>query len=222
MHGHQPRACWRRSSTTRASSASTSRPPPATPPTLPFEDESFDLVLGHAVLHHLPDLDRCFAEFMRVLKPGGTLFFAGEPSHSGDRIAAVPKRAGAEGRAAVAARDQGAAGAHAPRRQRRGRARARGASSTSTRSSPPTSSATRPAPASPTCASAARSCWRTGSAGSTARWRRPRTPRTSRGAGSSTPTAATSLLQRVDRALLEPRLPPRIFYNLMLAARKPE
>ena len=29
------------------------------------------------------------------------------------------------------------------------------------------------------------------------------------------------LLQRADRALLEPRLPPRIFYNLMLAARKP-
>jgi hypothetical protein len=28
-------------------------------------------------------------------------------------------------------------------------------------------------------------------------------------------------LQRVDRAVLEPRLPPRIFYNLMLAARKP-
>ena len=25
---------------------------------LPFEDETFDLVLGHAVLHHLPDLDR--------------------------------------------------------------------------------------------------------------------------------------------------------------------
>ena len=30
------------------------------------------------------------------------------------------------------------------------------------------------------------------------------------------------LLQRVDRTLLEPHLPPRIFYNLMLAARKPE
>ena len=30
------------------------------------------------------------------------------------------------------------------------------------------------------------------------------------------------LLQRVDRTLLEPRLPPRIFYNLMLAARKPQ
>jgi ubiquinone/menaquinone biosynthesis C-methylase UbiE len=60
---------------------------------LPFEDDSFDLVLGHAVLHHLPALDRAFAEFMRVLAPGGRLFFAGEPSHHGDRIATVPKRA---------------------------------------------------------------------------------------------------------------------------------
>src|SRR3954449_7680266 len=59
---------------------------------LPFEDASFDLVFGHAVLHHLPDLDRCFAEFTRVLRPGGTLLFAGEPSRQGDRIAAVPKR----------------------------------------------------------------------------------------------------------------------------------
>jgi ubiquinone/menaquinone biosynthesis C-methylase UbiE len=60
---------------------------------LPFDDESFDLVLGHAVLHHLPDLGRAFAEFERVLAPGGTLFFAGEPSRHGDRIAAIPKRA---------------------------------------------------------------------------------------------------------------------------------
>jgi hypothetical protein len=28
-------------------------------------------------------------------------------------------------------------------------------------------------------------------------------------------------LQKVDRALLEPRLPPAIFYNLMIAAKKP-
>ncbi|MDE3130620.1 MAG: class I SAM-dependent methyltransferase, partial [Acidobacteriota bacterium] len=52
---------------------------------LPFRDESFDLVLGHAVLHHLPDLDRAFAEFHRVLRPGGTILFAGEPSVLGDR-----------------------------------------------------------------------------------------------------------------------------------------
>jgi len=60
---------------------------------LPFADESFDLVFGHAVLHHLPDLDRAFGELWRVLRPGGRLFFAGEPSRHGDRIADVPKRA---------------------------------------------------------------------------------------------------------------------------------
>ena len=60
---------------------------------LPFGDASFDLVLGHAVLHHLPDLRRAFAEFRRVLRPGGVVLFAGEPSHLGDRLAAYPKRA---------------------------------------------------------------------------------------------------------------------------------
>jgi ubiquinone/menaquinone biosynthesis C-methylase UbiE len=60
---------------------------------LPFEHESFDFVFGHAVLHHLPDLRQAFSEFARVLRPGGTLVFAGEPSRVGDRIAAVPKRA---------------------------------------------------------------------------------------------------------------------------------
>jgi ubiquinone/menaquinone biosynthesis C-methylase UbiE len=62
--------------------------------TLPFDDESFDLVLGHAVLHHIPDLDRAFAEFKRVLRPGGRIVFAGEPSRYGDRLAALPKRTG--------------------------------------------------------------------------------------------------------------------------------
>jgi SAM-dependent methyltransferase len=60
---------------------------------LPFPDESFDLVFGHAVLHHLPDLDAAFTEFRRVLKPGGTLAFCGEPSRYGDLISQVPKRA---------------------------------------------------------------------------------------------------------------------------------
>ncbi len=62
---------------------------------LPFADQSFDLVFGHAILHHVPDLPRAFAELHRVLRPGGTLAFCGEPSRYGDRLAAVPKRAGA-------------------------------------------------------------------------------------------------------------------------------
>jgi len=61
---------------------------------LPFEDGSFDLVFGHAVLHHIPDLDKAFAEFRRVLRPGGMIAFAGEPSRYGDRLAALPKRTG--------------------------------------------------------------------------------------------------------------------------------
>jgi ubiquinone/menaquinone biosynthesis C-methylase UbiE len=60
---------------------------------LPFGDEGFDLVFGHAVLHHIPDLARALAEFERVLAPGGMLLFAGEPSLVGDHLASVPKRA---------------------------------------------------------------------------------------------------------------------------------
>lgn len=62
---------------------------------LPFADNSFDLVFGHAILHHIPDLAKAFSEFERVLRPGGAIAFCGEPSRYGDRLAAVPKRAGA-------------------------------------------------------------------------------------------------------------------------------
>ncbi len=61
---------------------------------LPFDDKSFDLVFGHAVLHHIPDLERAMAEFRRVLRPGGAIAFCGEPSRYGDLLAAAPKRAG--------------------------------------------------------------------------------------------------------------------------------
>jgi ubiquinone/menaquinone biosynthesis C-methylase UbiE len=60
---------------------------------LPFPDDSFDLVFGHAVPHHLPDLEGSFGEFRRVLRPGGLLAFCGEPSLHGDRLAELPKRA---------------------------------------------------------------------------------------------------------------------------------
>ena len=62
---------------------------------LPFPDETFDLVLGHAVLHHLPDVQAAFDEFHRVLRPGGRIVFAGEPSRTGDRLASIPKRGAA-------------------------------------------------------------------------------------------------------------------------------
>jgi SAM-dependent methyltransferase len=61
---------------------------------LPFDDAGFDLVFGHAILHHIPDLQRALAEFHRVLRPGGTIAFCGEPSRYGDRLAALPKRGG--------------------------------------------------------------------------------------------------------------------------------
>lgn len=40
---------------------------------LPFEDESFDLVYANFVVEHLARPDRAFAEWRRVLRPGGTL-----------------------------------------------------------------------------------------------------------------------------------------------------
>ena len=54
---------------------------------LPFDDDSFDLVVGHAVLHHIPDVELSLREVLRVLKPGGRFVFAGEPTKKGDIVA---------------------------------------------------------------------------------------------------------------------------------------
>jgi ubiquinone/menaquinone biosynthesis C-methylase UbiE len=54
---------------------------------LPYDDNTFDIVIGHAVLHHIPDLDLAFTEILRVLKPGGRFVFAGEPTRHGDIVA---------------------------------------------------------------------------------------------------------------------------------------
>ena len=54
---------------------------------IPYEDATFDLVVGHAVLHHIPDVELALREVLRVLRPGGRFVFAGEPTRLGDRIA---------------------------------------------------------------------------------------------------------------------------------------
>jgi len=52
---------------------------------LPFPDESFDAVVGNAVLHHF-DLNTTLPELYRVLKPGGHFFFT-EPNMLNPQIA---------------------------------------------------------------------------------------------------------------------------------------
>jgi ubiquinone/menaquinone biosynthesis C-methylase UbiE len=54
---------------------------------IPYDDDTFDLVVGHAVLHHIPDVPAAFREVLRVLKPGGRFVFAGEPTKVGDTYA---------------------------------------------------------------------------------------------------------------------------------------
>ncbi|MGB3242971.1 MAG: class I SAM-dependent methyltransferase [Sulfitobacter sp.] len=41
---------------------------------LPYEDQSFDVVMAAHVLEHLPDPQRALAEMVRVLKPSGMVF----------------------------------------------------------------------------------------------------------------------------------------------------
>jgi ubiquinone/menaquinone biosynthesis C-methylase UbiE len=60
---------------------------------IPYPDGTFDLVVGHAVLHHIPDVERSLREVLRVLKPGGRFVFAGEPTKWGDFIARRLSRA---------------------------------------------------------------------------------------------------------------------------------
>ena len=60
---------------------------------LPYDDGEFDLVVGHAVIHHIPDVELAFREMLRVLKPGGRFVICGEPTRYGDLIARRLSRA---------------------------------------------------------------------------------------------------------------------------------
>ena len=54
---------------------------------IPYDDNTFDLVVGHAVLHHIPDVELSLREVVRILRPGGRFVFAGEPTTVGNTYA---------------------------------------------------------------------------------------------------------------------------------------
>jgi ubiquinone/menaquinone biosynthesis C-methylase UbiE len=191
---------------------------PADAEHLPFADGSFDLVLGHAVLHHIPDLPRAFAEFERVLAPGGTVLFAGEPSRYGDRVARVPKRlAGAV--APLWRRAIGAASAPAPE----------GGAPDAILERVVDVHAFAPAELSRTARAAGFQDVRVSGEELLANWfgwanrtlESTAEPEDVPWAWRVYAHRGYLLLQELDRRLLESRLPPAIFYNLMLSARKP-
>jgi ubiquinone/menaquinone biosynthesis C-methylase UbiE len=187
--------------------------------TLPFPNDSFDLVFGHAVLHHLPDLDAALAEFHRVLRPGGTIAFCGEPSRYGDLLAAVPKR-GAQLAAPLWRRAIGAS----PRLHQ-----AEGGQDGNALEPEVDVHAFAPGPLARMLREAGFDDVRiTGEEllANVFGW----AIRTLEGSAEpdEVPDRWRELafrgyiaLQRVDASVLEPRLPPALFYNLVLSARRP-
>ena len=56
---------------------------------LPFDDDSFDVVYSHGVLHHVPDIRQGSAEIARVLRPGGRLEVMVYAKHSLNYLVAI-------------------------------------------------------------------------------------------------------------------------------------
>ena len=48
---------------------------------IPYEDETFDLVIANMMLYHVPDIGRALAEVRRVLKKGGRFYCATYGEH---------------------------------------------------------------------------------------------------------------------------------------------
>ncbi|WP_407937318.1 class I SAM-dependent methyltransferase [Kineosporia mesophila] len=56
----------------------------ADPEMLPFDDDSFDLVVAHALLHRRMDPASTLTEMLRVLRPGGRFVITGESTRLKD------------------------------------------------------------------------------------------------------------------------------------------
>ena len=52
---------------------------------LPFEDNTFDIVTAFETVYFWPDIEKCFGEVKRVLKPGG-IFLIGMESNGSDNL----------------------------------------------------------------------------------------------------------------------------------------
>lgn len=48
---------------------------------IPYEENTFDMVIANMMLYHVPDLDRGLAEVRRVLKSGGSFYCATYGEH---------------------------------------------------------------------------------------------------------------------------------------------
>jgi ubiquinone/menaquinone biosynthesis C-methylase UbiE len=183
---------------------------------LPFADESFDLVFGHAVLHHIPDLRAALEQVHRVLRPGGSIAFCGEPSRYGNALAGLPKRAGLalaplwrRGLGVGPRREKPAGDPHALEHEvdvhsfspgeLRGQLRDAGFATVRIRGEELVANLYG---------------WFLRTLESTA------DPRAVPFRWQSFAFRSYRLLQRLDGAALEPNLPPELFYNLVLSARK--